>query len=206
MSTTRKHPINTQEPEPVRPWFARLFRRRPTPAQIARANLRAADPAGAFASGMRQAEALRTAREDAERWKQHADSFERDLRQAVDDLADRTRERDYAQEDSAQLLAWISALHPATAVTTPMYDGRDSQELYLVADGWQMRWIVLAEHVGLFQHVPAVEVTDPRAQWDGHGEVQRGERIRNHVRLLALSAIGDGSSTAVITGPEAHSA
>lgn len=209
MSTTQNTPRRNQEPEPVRPWFARLFRRpsrealAAEPSPYVKAGHMAAE---GFASGIRQAESLSAAQEEAARWKRHADSFEQDRERAVEALAERIRERDGAYEECAQLLAWMAALHPATAVITPAYDGEDSQDLYLVAGGWQMRWTVATEYVDLFRHVTPVDVTDVRAQWDGHGSMQRGERIRNHTRLLALGAIGDGSSTAVMTGPEVHSA
>ncbi|MCG7203994.1 hypothetical protein [Streptomyces arenae] len=187
MSTINK-PRSNQEPEPVRPRFARLFRRRPTPAQTAHTNLIAVNPAEYIARGMRQAENLRLAREDAERWKGHADSYE--------------RERDEALRAQALHLAWIAALHPATAVITPAHDGEGSQDLYIVAGAWQMHWSIPAEHADLFRHVTAVDVTDERAQWDGHGSEQRDERIRNHVRLLALEELSvDGLVTGVMTAP-----
>ncbi|MEU4170988.1 hypothetical protein AB0F46_29425 [Streptomyces sp. NPDC026665] len=194
MSTTENRTRRNQEPEPVRPWFARLFRRRPTRAAIARANLRAVNPAEALASGMRQAEALRTAREDVERWKQHAESYD--------------RERGDALRECALLLAWIAALHPASAVIAPAHDGEGTLDLYIVAGGWQLCWSVPEHDASLFQHVTAVDVTDARAQWDGHGTEQRGERIHNHIRLLALDDLG---ANALTVGPtpsrsEAHSA
>lgn len=191
MSMIKNH--RNQEPEPVRPWFARLLRRRPTFAEVARSNLVAADPVGAFASGMRQAEDLRLAREKAARWKQHADDF--------------ARERDDAQRECAQLLAWIAALHPASAVIAPAHDGEGAQDLYIVAGGWQLSWPIAARDTDLFRHVAAVDVTDVRAQWDGHGTEQRTERIRGHVRLLALDGLGaDAAVTGVVTGSEVRSA
>ncbi|MEU1141816.1 hypothetical protein ABZ392_33910 [Streptomyces sp. NPDC005885] len=202
MSTTANRPHRNQEPEPVRPWFARLLRRRPTLAEIARSNLVAADPAGAFVSGMRQAEELATAREEAARWKQHADDF-------AHEAEDREKERDGAYRERAQLLAWIAALHPATTVITqsPDVDEDGWQLLYLVAGGWQMSWHIHPRDADLFRHVTVVDVTDARAQWDGHGTVQKYERIHNHVRLLALDVLGaDGALTGVTTTPEVRSA
>ncbi|MFD4788277.1 hypothetical protein ACFWN1_14700 [Streptomyces sp. NPDC058459] len=187
MSTTQNRTHRNQEPEPVRRWFARLFRR-PTAASIARANLTATDPAGAFATGMRQAEALNSARADRER--------------AVEALADRIRERDGAYRERAQLLAWLTALHPTTTVITqsPDVDEDGWQLLYLTAGGWQMSWHIHPRDADLFQHVTVVDVTDPRAQWDGHGTVEKYERIEEHVRLLALDGPGgDGASKPVTT-------
>ncbi|MFJ5638689.1 hypothetical protein [Streptomyces sp. NPDC093223] len=205
MSTIKNRRSN--QPEPVRPRFARLFRRpsraalAPEPTPLAKAGRAAAEGfaagllpaearplrnADALAAILRQADALRTAREDAERWKGHADSYE--------------RERDEALRAQALLLAWIAALHPAAAVITPAHDGEGSQDLYIVAGGWQLHWLLEAEHADLFRHVTAVDVTDERAQWDGHGSEQRDERIHNHVRLLALDVLGaDDPVTGVMT-------
>lgn len=82
-----QRPSRNQEPEPVRTRFARLFRRRPTPAETSRATLMTADPAGAFVAGLRQAQNLAAARADAERWKQHADSYAREAEEAKAALA-----------------------------------------------------------------------------------------------------------------------
>ncbi|MFC8436394.1 hypothetical protein [Streptomyces sp. NPDC057253] len=176
-----------QEPEPVRPWFARLFRR-PTPVTSVMTPPRSTagdrpNLAEALAAGARQAEDLRLARESAERWKGHANEF--------------AQEWDNAEREVALLLAWIAALHPATAVIAPSHDLEGSQDLYVVAGGWQLSWPIAARDSDLFRHVTAVDVTDVRAQWDGHGSEQRAERIRNHVRLLALDAVADGPLTAV---------
>ncbi|MFF5984385.1 hypothetical protein ACFY78_36640 [Streptomyces olindensis] len=175
-----------QEPEPVRPTHARLSLRRPTATMSASTGRMVAE---GFAAGIRQAEELRLAREEAARWKDHADSYD--------------CERSDTQRECAQLLAWLAALHPASAVIAPAHDGDGSQDLYIVAGGWQLSWSIPAEHADLFKHVPVVDVTDVRAQWDGHGAEQRGERIRQHVRLLALA---DGPVTGVMTELEAHSA
>lgn len=186
MSMTENRPYRNQEPEPVRPWFARLFRRRPTIAERTRAALIAADPVEAFVSGMRQAEELNAAREEAARWKTYADEYD--------------RECDHAQHENAQLLAWLAALHPATAVLAPSHTPEGSQDLYIVAGGWQLSWPIAAAHADLFKHVTVVDVTDVRAQWDGHGSEQRADRLRNHVRLLALEELSaDGPVTAVMT-------
>ncbi|MFB7776887.1 hypothetical protein [Streptomyces bauhiniae] len=190
MSTTGNRPRRNQEPEPVRGWFARLFRR-PTAASIARANLTTADPASALATGMRQAEALASARADRER--------------AIEALADRIRERDGAYRERAQLLAWLAALHPTTVITqSPDVDEPGWQLLYLTAGGWQMSWHIHPRDADLFEHVTVVDVTNPRAQWDGHGTVEKYERIEEHVRLLALDEPGrDGASKPVTTAVRA---
>ncbi|MEU9921911.1 hypothetical protein AB0H51_11540 [Streptomyces griseoluteus] len=181
MSTTGNRPRRNQEPEPVRPWFARLFRRH---NPLASAGAFAAE---GFATGIRQAEALASARADRER--------------AIEALADRIRERDNAYRERAQLLAWLAALHPTTVITqSPDVDDPDWQLLYLYAGGWQMSWHIHPRDADLFQHVTVVDVTDPRAQWDGHGTVEKYTRIEEHVRLLALDGPGgDGASKPVTT-------
>lgn len=189
MSTTQNRPHRNQEPEPVRPWFARLSRRRPTIAERSRAALIAADPVEAFVSGMRQTDEFHTAREEAARWKRYADGY--------------AREWDHAERQCAQLLAWLAALHPSSAVLAPSHTPEGALDLYLVAGGWQLSWPIAARDADLFRHVTVVDVTDPRAQWDGHGSEQRGERLRNHVRLLALEGIADGLVTPVMTPPAA---
>ncbi|MET8765504.1 hypothetical protein [Streptomyces sp. NPDC004658] len=136
---------------------------------------------------LRLTQDLTAALSETARWKRHADSYE--------------RERDGAYRERAQLLAWLAALHPATAVITPAadIDGEDGwQLLYLVAGGWQMSWHIHPRDADLFRHVTAVEPSDPRAQWDGHSTEQKYERIRGHVRLLAQESLaGDGSSSGV---------
>ncbi|MEU0332192.1 hypothetical protein [Streptomyces sp. NPDC006193] len=159
MSTTHTPSPRNQEPEPVRPWFARLFRRPGTTA----------------------------APSETARWKARAESAE--------------RERDAAYRERAQLLAWLAALHPSSAVITPAADVDEDgwQLLYLVAGGWQMSWHIHPADAGLFRHVTAVSPGDPRARWDGHDTEQKYKRLRSHVRLLALAnLVGDSPSTGVV--------
>ncbi|MGQ4358533.1 hypothetical protein [Streptomyces sp. SAS_272] len=196
MSTTTKHRRRNQDPEPVRPRFARLFRRR-TPSASAFA------PTPPRTDGehiLRLTQDLNAALAEAAQWKRHADSFEQDRESAVEALLGCIAQRDGAYSERAKLLAWITALHPATSVITQSPDADEVgwQLLYLVAGGWQMSWHIHPRDADLFKHVTVVDVTDPRAQWDGHGTVQKYERIRGHVRLLALDNLGaDGASTAV---------
>lgn len=184
---TNKTPNRNQEPEPVRPRFARLLRRRPTPVTP--------PPIPEGEHILRLTQDLTAALANAARWKGHADSYDQDRERAVEALSERIRQRDDARHECTLLLAWLTALHPATAVIAPAHDPEGTQVLYLVAGGWQMSWPIRPGEVELFRHVTVVDVTDPRAQWDGHGTVQRRERIHNHVRLLALD--GDGSMTGV---------
>ncbi|MFJ8054922.1 hypothetical protein [Streptomyces sp. NPDC096142] len=199
-----------QEPEPVRPWFARLFRR-PAPAAPS-----APPSSGRAELVVRLAKDLTEAREEAERWKRHADEFAaladtatREHNELALDAEQLRKDLDGAYRERAQLLAWITALHPATSVITqsPDVDEDGWQLLYLVAGGWQMSWHIHPRDTDLFRHVTVVDVTDVRAQWDGHGTEQKYERIHNHVRLLALDELGaDGAVTGVVTGSEVRSA
>lgn len=214
---TQKHPTRNQTPEPVRPWFARLFRRpsrevlaalAAEPTRYTEAGRMAAD---GFAAGIRQTGApvedplallsatLLDAQAEAARLQEHADSLEQELTLATASLgvreieaAQAVKDRDGAYRERAQLLAWLAALHPSTAVMTasPDVDEDGWQLLYLVAGGWQMSWHIHPRDVELFRHVTVVDVTDPRAQWDGHGTEQKYERMHNHVRLLALGDLG----------------
>ncbi|MFF9312185.1 hypothetical protein ACF1BS_14865 [Streptomyces sp. NPDC014748] len=186
---TNESPTKYPTPHPVTRRFARLFRRRPTAAETTRAHLMAAgtEMAAAFERSARQIEDLRAAREEATRWKRYADEYATD--------------RDTARSETAQLLAWLAALHPSTAVITSE-DGWHL--LYLVAGGWQMAWPIRPDDLHLFRHVTVVEPSDPRAQWDGHGTEQKYQRVRNHVRLLALAGLAaDGALTPVTDGPAA---
>ncbi|MCL6734412.1 hypothetical protein [Streptomyces neyagawaensis] len=185
-----------QEPEPVRPGSQPLTRgingEAPAP-----------DPLPLLVRD------LQAARDEATRWKRHADSYDTERTEATqlcdqyrDELKRVERERDGAYRERAQLLAWLAALHPATTVITasPDVDEDGWQLLYLVAGGWQMSWHIHPRDAELFGHVTVVDVTDVRAQWDGHGTVQKYERMRTHVRLLALDGLGtDGASMVVTT-------
>lgn len=190
-----------QEPEPVRPGSQRLARG--TSGDTASIG----DPVAILSAS------LTASQEEAARWKQHADSYA-SLADSVTkehntlalDAEQLRKDLDGAYRERAQLLAWIAALHPSSAVITqsPDVDEDGWQLLYLMAGGWQMSWHIHPRDADLFRHVTVVDVTDPRAQWDGHGTEQKYERMRNHVRLLALEGIADGPLTPV-TG-EARSA
>ncbi|MEU0199162.1 MULTISPECIES: hypothetical protein [unclassified Streptomyces] len=190
--------------------------RNPEPVRPAPARLSSADDAPIGDPVALLSRAVTEAQEEAARWKRHAATYANDLDLAVQGFnakvlvaEDRTRERDGAYRERAQLLAWLAALHPSSAVITP---ARDIDEdgwhlLYLVAGGWQMSWHIAPLDVPLFRHVELVEPSDPRAQWDGHGTEQKYQRLQQHVRLLALNAPrSDEVSTPVTTGPEVRSA
>ncbi|MEU1155739.1 hypothetical protein ABZ369_22360 [Streptomyces sp. NPDC005918] len=108
------------------------------------------------------------------RWQQHADAF--------------ARHADDASRDRAMLLAWVTALHPATAVIAPAAEpyGGGSHVVVLTAGGWHTGWPVAPLYLPLFPHVERVEPSDPRAQWDSPTTAQTYARIQEHIRLLVL--------------------
>lgn len=195
---TSNKPHRNQNPEPVRPWFARLLRRPAAVHELTREPIfvRPTEPDPVLAL----IQDLQDAQGEATRWKQHAESY-------AQDAEERTKERDGAYRERAQLLSWLAALHPSSTVITasPDVDEDGWQLLYLVAGGWQMSWHIHPDDAPLFRHVTVVDVTDPRAQWDGHGTEQKYERMRNHVRLLALEGLAADGSSADAMG-EARSA
>ncbi|MFI2033697.1 hypothetical protein ACH470_03195 [Streptomyces bottropensis] len=190
MPFTRRR--RNQEPEPVHPGSQPLARGTtgvPVPCPIG-------DPLPIVSA------ALGDAKADAARWKRHADTYDTERAEATQ-LCDQYRdELKRVERERAQLLAWLAALHPSTAAIAPAHDPDGSQDLYIVAGSWQLCWPISVRDADLFRHVPVVDVTDVRAQWDGHGSVQRAERLRDHVRLLALDGLSaDGPLTAVTPVP-----
>ncbi|MGW2831605.1 hypothetical protein [Streptomyces sp. NPDC001286] len=116
---------------------------------------------------------LRNCAEATARWQRHADSYAHELRRT-------TRER-------AQLLAWLAALHPASAVVTVFDDPDGSMDSYclrLVAGGRVLSWPIARDDLPLFDHVPCVVTASP---YETHVEetAERAAHLRQHTRLLA---------------------
>ncbi|MDT6987823.1 hypothetical protein ACFSUJ_25230 [Streptomyces lusitanus] len=106
------------------------------------------------------------------RWQQHADAYERRL-------GDAERER-------AHLLAWLAALHPASAVLTPLTgpEHEGTHRLCLIAGGWHLSWHIPPADLALFAHVPFhAESAGAHPLVDA---VEQGAVIRRHVRLLVM--------------------
>ncbi|MEU0913455.1 hypothetical protein [Streptomyces althioticus] len=106
------------------------------------------------------------------RWQQHADAYERRL-------GDAERER-------AHLLSWLAALHPASAVLTPLTgpEHEGTHRLCLIAGGWHLSWHIPPADLALFAHVPfRAESVDAHPVPDA---VEQGALIRRHVRLLGM--------------------
>ncbi|WP_369273746.1 hypothetical protein AB5J55_30815 [Streptomyces sp. R11] len=117
-------------------------------------------------------------RQERERWQRHAGSYEREL-------AD-------ARRECAHLLAWLAALHPATAVLTPDVGcGPDGAHLLRIeAGGRQLSWRLSPADVPLFAHVPYGHP----ATGDGPAPPDRTAHIRRHTRLLAMEGILSGAT------------
>lgn len=110
-------------------------------------------------------------RRERDRWQRHADSYEREL----------TRVR----LDHAHLLAWLAALHPASAVLAPDSEaGPDGvHQLRIEAGGRQLSWRLHPADLPLFAHTPYA----PHAlAADGPPAPDQAAHLRRHTRLLAL--------------------
>ncbi|MFF6991145.1 hypothetical protein [Streptomyces sp. NPDC010273] len=116
-------------------------------------------------------------RQEVARWQRHADSFEREL----------TR----VSFERAHLLAWLAALHPSSAVVTPVGGaGPDGTHLLrLVAGGRQLSWRIPPRDIPFFGHVPYTEGAADHQRRDGPTAAEQAAHIRRHVRLLALEGI-----------------
>ncbi|MFE1438471.1 hypothetical protein [Streptomyces sp. NPDC058739] len=114
------------------------------------------------------------------RWQLHADSY--------------AQESGRLSRERAHLLAWLAALHPASAVITPAVRAghHGSLRLRLMAGGQQLSWAVRPDDLALFEHVPFAEpamehpvglCTDEHAEEPG---ADRDAHIRRHTHLLAI--------------------
>lgn len=113
-------------------------------------------------------------RRERDRWQRHADSYEREL----------TRVR----LDHAHLLAWLAALHPASAVLTPDSEaGPDGvHRLRIEAGGRQLSWRLHPTDLPLFVHTPYAP--HPLAA-DSPPATEQAAHLRRHTRLLALEGM-----------------
>ncbi|MFJ8110735.1 hypothetical protein [Streptomyces sp. NPDC096132] len=113
-------------------------------------------------------------RQELARWQRHADSYEQELTHVA-------RER-------AHLLAWLAALHPSSAVITPVADAGPSGThlLRLMAGERLLSWRLPSTDLPLFAHVPHTEPTATPPRRDGPGAPDQSAHIRRHTRLLAM--------------------
>lgn len=127
---------------------------------------------------------LEDEREAHRAWRHKAEAARADIARYEDaqgDINRLTTERDGAYRERAQLLAWLAALHAPHAVLAPAADIEDEDGwwlLFLTVAGRQLSWHIAPRDAELFNHVQRVDVTDPRAQWDGHTTAEKYERIR----------------------------
>ncbi|MEU1519680.1 hypothetical protein ABZ490_47495 [Streptomyces sp. NPDC005811] len=122
----------------------------------------------------RLARDLDDCRRDLARWQRHADSYERELTRM-------SRER-------ADLLAWLAALHPSSAVVTPAADTGPggTHLLRLMAGERLLSWRLPPADLPLFAHVRHAEPTVVPPQREGPRIPDQAAHIRHHTRLLAL--------------------
>lgn len=86
-----------------------------------------------------------------------------------------------AYRERAQLVAHLASLYPAVfAYSDPNTPGWPV--VTITTPAGQMSWHIAPADFNLFDHVPAAEPDDPRAQWDGHTTEQK------YARLAALTA------------------
>ncbi|MEV0176857.1 hypothetical protein AB0I00_37815 [Streptomyces sp. NPDC050803] len=116
---------------------------------------------------------LADCRRERDRWQRHADSYERELTRAL-------RER-------ASLLAWLAALHPASAAVTPDADG--GHVLCVQAGGRRLCWPLASADLPLFAHVPYRDPVAPPSRGDAPTPVDQATHLRRHIRLLALEGV-----------------
>ncbi|MGW7262142.1 hypothetical protein [Streptomyces sp. NPDC054842] len=115
-------------------------------------------------------------RQERDRWRRHADSYERELT--------------LVSLERAHLLAWLAALHPSTAVITPATEPRTQGTylLRLVTGSRQLSWQLSLTELSLFTHVPYVEkATDPSPE-AAHSARDQAAHIRRHTHLLTVEA------------------
>ncbi|MFF3939822.1 hypothetical protein [Streptomyces phaeofaciens] len=124
--------------------------------------------------GHRLALDLDNCRQERDRWRRHADSYEREL--------------NLVSLERAHLLAWLAALHPASAVVSPAVGpGTDGTHLLrFVAGDRQLTWRLPPADLPLFTHVPYAELPAALPGGDAHRLLDQAAHIRRHTRLLAI--------------------
>ncbi|MEU5662203.1 hypothetical protein [Streptomyces longwoodensis] len=120
---------------------------------------------------------LASCRQELQQWREHADSYARELGRAG--------------HERAHLLAWLAALHPASAVLVraDATQPEDTHWLRLVAGGYLLTWRVAPAELALFAHVPSRTPAPDGAARPSEDSAARDARIRRHTRLLALEEV-----------------
>ncbi|MFF0022945.1 hypothetical protein ACFYQQ_20615 [Streptomyces sp. NPDC005496] len=124
----------------------------------------------------RLARDLDNCRQERDRWRRHADSYEQELT--------------LVSQERTHLLAWLAALHPSTAVITPATrsQAHGTYLLWLVAGGRQLSWQLSLTDLSLFTHVPYSEWTADTSPDDTHSPWDQATHIRRHTHLLTFEA------------------
>ncbi|WAZ24483.1 hypothetical protein STRCI_005904 [Streptomyces cinnabarinus] len=121
---------------------------------------------------LRLASDLENCRQQRDRWRRNADSYERELSRV--------------RLERVHLLAWLAALHPSSAVLTDGGTGADGvRALSLRAGERGLSWPLAPAELPLFAHVPYAE----HAASAPLGEADQAAHIREHIRLLAIEGI-----------------
>lgn len=89
--------------------------------------------------------------------------------------------------ERAQLVAYLSALHPSVLTYDPAEDTRPV--LYVATGEGQLSWHIDLNDVDLFEHVPVVNPRDPRAQWDCHLRGTKYNRLRQLTKAAAAEQL-----------------
>ncbi|MER6673684.1 hypothetical protein [Streptomyces sp. NPDC000983] len=114
-------------------------------------------------------------RRERDRWQGHADSYEREL--------------SGVRLERAHLLAWLAALHPASAVLTPgpATGPEGGHRLSIEAGGRQLTWRLHPADLALFPHIPYGRSTALLV--DGPQAPDQAAHLRRHTRLLAMEQL-----------------
>ncbi|MFJ3666742.1 hypothetical protein ACIPSE_09840 [Streptomyces sp. NPDC090106] len=118
---------------------------------------------------------LADCRRQRDRWRHHADCYEREL----------TRVRN----ERAHLLAWLAALHPASAVLLapdPEAGPDGGHRLCVEAGGRRMSWHLRPADLPLFTHTRHAPAGVPAP---AHQLLEQAAHLRRHTRLLALEGL-----------------
>jgi len=99
-------------------------------------------------------------------------------------VAELAAERDGAYRERAQVVALLAAHYPAVITRATDIPEGGWHLLYLDLAGRQCSWHIAPRDLYLFDHVPVVDLGDPRARWDGHSTEEKYRRIGQRIGEL----------------------